>query len=103
MRGVDGKVARCPALRRNMLERRQRALLRIDCEYGDAVMAAVRVIEELTVRRDFDFRVRVLTFEILWKRGDRLQGMQDPTSSVIGERGNSGLQFVDHVNKLPIL
>ena len=52
---VDRKIARCFALRRLMFDERYSPGLRIDSKSRDAVVPAIRHIDKLARRMDFNF------------------------------------------------
>src|SRR5208282_1183406 len=98
----DFKTAGNLAFRGRVLDQRQSAFFWIDGEHCNAVVPAVRGVDELAGRMDLDLGVVVMLGKILGESRDRLQRTQDASSAVITKGRNCGPHFVDYVGKLAV-
>src|SRR5262249_43648771 len=100
--GVDVEVARSLDPFGLMASRRQFAVLGIDAEDSDAVMAAIGAIEKLAAGMHHDLRRVAGAGEVLGQGGDRLCFGERALVGVVAESDDGVVQLVDDVSELAV-
>ena len=95
--GADAEVSGGVALRRDLFQWGQFAVVGGDFEYGYGVVAAVGGVKEVAVGVDEDFGGRVGAVEIFWEGGDGLAVGERAFFRVVIEYGDGRGEFVEHV------
>ena len=98
---VDREVPGGLPADRRVARRSQAAARSVDPEDGEAVVAAVRTVDEAAVRRDGDLGREARPGEARRQRRDRLDRREHALLRVVREDADRGEELVDGVEELP--
>src|SRR5580698_9908591 len=96
---IEAEEARHAALGRHPLARRERALVRIDAEHADAVMAAVGRIDVATGEIDPDLGAGAVAGELRWRGGDPLERRELAALAILAIGRDRRIELVDRVGQ----
>src|SRR5579864_3230583 len=101
-RRINFEASRRFALRGSVFDRRQRTFHRVNSKDSNAVMSAIRGVEELSRRMHTNLGVVILPAKAFGQSGNILQRMKRAGAKVGRKRRDRRPHLVDHVSKLSI-
>ena len=101
-RGINVEIARCFALSGEVIHQSQSSGAAVDGEEGNAVVSAIRGVEELSAGMHVDFSGVVNAGEVLGKSRNRIKLLKSASAWIVGKRGDRRLQFIDYVGELAV-